>query len=123
MLHWTNLGLRIVVIKIFDNYRIRFVIKKKDEYCHADISGASREERSLGVLICYLNYYGQYYVECSFRGEAAVARLLYIVSQKVETRVRVVGLSATLSLVNRSWASIDVKFRATDPCSIFFYPE
>lgn len=49
--------------------------------------------------------------------------LLYIVSQKVETRVKVAGLSAALSLVNRSWASIDVKFRATDPCSIFFYPE
>ena len=80
-------------------------------------------------------------VECSFRGEAAVTRLLYIqprsqgpisslgtwllyiVSQKVETRVKVAGLSAALSLVNRSWASIDVKFRATDPCSIFFYPE
>lgn len=69
MLHWTNLGLRIVVIKIFDNNRIQFVIKKKDEYCHADISGTSREERSLGVLICYLNYYGQDYVESVPSGE------------------------------------------------------
>lgn len=48
--------LRIAVIKIFYNYRIQYVIKKR----HADISGASREERSLGVLICFnLNYYGQ----------------------------------------------------------------